>query len=197
MHTAASTQTRAAYSLDSLSRTFLGRAAIVVSASLFIALCAHLVVPLPFTPVPLTLGDLAVLIVGLSLGPRMAFAALAVYLAEGATGLPVFSPTGVGGIVQLFGFTCGYLMAYPFAAALAGFVAGSLRRMPRYAAATVACLAATALIMASGAAWFGIYTHHTVALTFKLAVLPFLPGQLVKVVAAAGLYTSLNRWRRA
>jgi biotin transport system substrate-specific component len=197
MHTAASTQTSVSYSLDSLSRTLLGRAAIVVSASLFVALCAHLIVPLPFTPVPLTLGDLAVLIAGLLLGPRMAFAALTLYLAEGAAGLPVFSPAGPGGVAQLFGFTGGYLLAYPFAAAVAGFLTRSLRGLPRYAAAGVACLAATTLIMASGAAWLGIYTHHAAALTLKLAVLPFLPGQLVKVVAAAGIYTSLSRWRRA
>jgi biotin transport system substrate-specific component len=190
-------QPRAAIQLDAFSRTLAGKAAIVVAASLFVALCAHLVVPLPFTPVPLTLGDLAVLLVGLALGPQMAFAALALYLAEGAAGLPVFAPTAPFGIAHLFGFTGGYLIAYPFAAALASYVVRTLARLPRYAAAFIACLAATALIMTSGAAWLGIYTHHTAALTLNLAVLPFLPGQAVKVFAAAGIYASLARWHRA
>ena len=67
------------------------QAAIIVSASLFVALCARVSVPLPFTPVPLTLQNFAVILVGLLLGSRRGFAALALYLAEGAAGLPVFS----------------------------------------------------------------------------------------------------------
>src|SRR6516225_9157855 len=82
-------------------------AAIVVSASLFVALCARVTVPLPFTPVPLTLQNFGVLVVGLLLGSRRGFAALALYLAEGASGLPVFNPAGPGGIAQLFGPTGG------------------------------------------------------------------------------------------
>src|SRR5437879_11460869 len=96
------------------------QAALVVGASLFVALCAKVTVPLPFTPVPLTLQNFGVLVVGLVLGPRRAFAALALYLAEGAAGLPVFNPAGPGGIAQLFGATGGYLLAYPFVAGLAG-----------------------------------------------------------------------------
>src|SRR5438309_10027386 len=96
--------------------------ALVVGASLFLALCAHVTVPLPFTPVPLTLQNCGVLIVGLLLGSRRGFAALVLYLAEGAMGLPVFNPTGPGGIAQLLGPTGGFLMAYPFVAGLAGFV---------------------------------------------------------------------------
>ena len=62
------------------------QAAIVVSASLFVALCARVTVPLPFTPVPLTLQNFGVLLVGLTLGSRRGFAALALYLVEGACG---------------------------------------------------------------------------------------------------------------
>src|SRR6201987_4705579 len=81
------------------------QAAIVVSASLLVALCARVTVPLPFTPVPLTLQNFGVLLVGLALGPRRAFAALVLYLVEGASGLPVFNPAGPGGVLQLFGAT--------------------------------------------------------------------------------------------
>src|SRR5256885_13282719 len=81
--------------------------AIVVSASFFVALCARVTLPLPFTPVPLTLQNFGVLVVGLALGWKRGFAALLLYLAEGAAGLPVFNPTGPGGIAQLLGPTGG------------------------------------------------------------------------------------------
>ncbi len=181
----------APFSLTTLPDTLTGKAVLVVSASLFVAVCAHLSVPLGFTPVPLTLSDFAVLLVGLMLGPQLGFAALALYLAEGAAGLPVFSPSGPGGIAQILGFTGGYLVAYPFAAALAGYLVKALKAMPRYAAALIAAFAASFLLMASGAAWLGIFLHHDAALTFKLAVLPFLPGQAIKIVAAAGMFTAL------
>jgi len=71
-------------------REWAKQAAIVVAASLFVALCARVSVPLPFTPVPLTLQNFGVLAVGLLLGSRRGFAALALYLIEGACGLPVF-----------------------------------------------------------------------------------------------------------
>src|ERR1700687_1462509 len=96
--------------------------AMVVSASLFVAVCARVSVPLPFTPVPLTLQNFGVLLVGLSLGSRRGFAALVLYLAEGLMGMPVFRPTGPGGVAQLLGPTGGFLLAYPFVAGIAGWV---------------------------------------------------------------------------
>src|SRR6516164_7552101 len=95
---------------------------LVVGASLFVALCARLTLPLPFTPVPLTLQNFGVLLVGVTLGRKRAFAALTLYLLEGIAGLPVFNPAGVGGIAQLFGPTGGFLLAYPFVAAMAGWI---------------------------------------------------------------------------
>src|SRR6202451_728426 len=95
--------------------------AIVVSGSLFVALCARITIPIPGTPVPLTVQNFGVLLVGLLLGSRRGFAALALYLAEGAVGMPVFSPLGAGGIAQLFhGATAGFLLAYPLVAWVAG-----------------------------------------------------------------------------
>jgi biotin transport system substrate-specific component len=177
--------------LEGASKSIAGKVVIVLSASLFVAVCAHLVVPLPFTPVPLTLSDLAVLVVGLLLGPEMAFAALALYLAEGAVGLPVFAPAGPGGLAQLRGVTAGYLIAYPFAAAAAGYLVRKMASLPRYAAAVIASLVASTLIMTSGAAWLGFFTHHDWNLTLRLAVMPFVPGQIVKIIAAAGIFTTL------
>src|SRR5262249_40966716 len=96
---------------------------IVVSASLFVALCARFTAWLAPTPVPLTLQNFGVLLVGMLLGRKRGFAALALYLAEGAVGLPVFNPlVGPSGLAQIFGITGGYLMAYPFVAWVAGWI---------------------------------------------------------------------------
>src|SRR6202790_3827817 len=101
-------------SLQSRGFEVTRQVAIVVGASLYVALCARITIPLPFTPVPLTVQNFGVLLVGLMLGSKRGFAALALYLAEGAIGLPVFNPTGVGGMAQLLhGATSGFLLAYP------------------------------------------------------------------------------------
>src|SRR5580700_4347110 len=105
------------------AREWAKQAAIVLAASLFIALCARVTLPLPGTPVPLTLQNFGVLAVGLLLGSRRGFAALALYLIEGASGLPVFSPSILGGgIAQILGPTGGFLMAYPVVAFVAGWI---------------------------------------------------------------------------
>ncbi len=175
-------------------QTLAGRAVLAVSASLFVALCAHISVRLPFTPVPFTLSDFAVVLVGLALGPVTAFSALVLYLAEGACGLPVFTPGGLGGVAQLLGPTGGFLLAYPFAAALAGMLRQNLKRT--FVASLIAAAAASSLLMAAGGVWLAVFAHLSAAAAFKLAELPFIPGQLVKVAAAAGIFTSLRRWRR-
>src|SRR5258707_643274 len=91
--------------------------ALVVGGSLLVALCARITIPIPGTPVPLTVQNFGVLLVGLLLGSRRGFAALVLYLAEGAAGMPVFSPIGPGGIAQLVhGATSGFLLAYPLVA---------------------------------------------------------------------------------
>ncbi len=102
--------------------------AIVVSASLVIAVCARISLPLPFTPVPLTLANFAVLAVGLVLGSRRGFVAAALYLSYGAAGMPVFSPAGPGGMAHLLGPSGGYLLSYPLVAFVAGFIGSRLRR---------------------------------------------------------------------
>ena len=199
MATTTHQQVSVATSLTGLNQTLTGKLALAFAASLFVAVCAHLTVPLPFTPVPLTLSDLAVLLVGLSLGPVTGFAALALYLLEGAMGAPVFNPAGPGGIAQLFGPTGGYLIAYPFAAAAAGgfFSFFSQRTTaPKFLAALGAASIGSALLMCSGVSWLGTVLHLAPATAFKLGALPFLPGQIVKVFASAGIITSIQRLRR-
>ncbi len=176
-----------------LTQTVPGQIGLAVGASAFVALCAHASIHLPFTPVPITLSDFAVLLVGLALPPATAFAALVLYLAEGLMGLPVFNP-GLGGFAQLLGPTGGYLMAYPVAAALASWMSRKLpaRLMPTLTGSA----AASAVIMASGVAWLTLYIHHSLQSAFYLGAAPFLPGQVVKVLAAAGIVTSVKRLRR-
>lgn len=163
------------------------KTALVVGASLFVALCAQLSVPLPFTPVPLTLANLGVLAVGLALGSRGGFAALLLYLAEGAMGLPVFSG-GAAGVVHLFGPTGGYLMAYPFAAFLAGFIAERGKR--NFVRLTVASVAAEIVVFAGGIGWLAMLTGTTQAVQF--ALYPFVFAEVMKVMVAAG---AIDRWK--
>ncbi len=186
------TVTSTQLALTEISQSIPGKMLLAVSASAFVALCAHASIHLPFTPVPITLSDLAVLLVGLALGPSMAFAALMLYLAEGAAGMPVFNP-GPGGLLQLLGPTGGYLMAYPLAAALAGLVSRKARVLPALTASALA----SAVVIAGGVVWLTVYMHHSFAAAFWLGAAPFLPGQVVKVLAAAGIYTSYKRLRRA
>lgn len=166
--------------------------ALIVGASVFVALCAHITIPLmPLTPVPLTVQNLAVLLVGLLLGPRRGFAALALYLAEGVAGLPVFSPTGPGGILQLTGYTGGFLMAYPFVAYLAGFVFERSRRT--FAHAALAGLLAEILLFAGGLSWLYVLTH-SLAKAAYLGFYFFIAAEVIKVMFAAAI---ASRWRRS
>ena len=167
--------------------------AVVVSASLFVAVCARVSVPLPFTPVPLTLSNFAVLLVGLALGSRRGFAALALYLAEGAAGLPVFS-AGPGGTLQLFGLTGGFLLAYP----LVAFVAGWLfeRGDRTFARAAFAGVVAEIVLFAGGLTWLAVLTH-SVAKAFMFGLYWFFFAEIIKVLFAAALGTRLGRGFRA
>jgi len=166
--------------------------ALIVGASLFVALCARITIPLmPLTPVPLTVQNLGVLLVGLLLGSRRGFAAMALYLAEGAVGLPVFNPTGLGGIAQLLGPTGGFLLAYPFVAFLAGYIFDQGKKT--FARASIAALAAEILLFVGGLSWLYAYTHSlTKAAYFGLYW--FVAAEVIKVMFAAGIAT---RWRRA
>lgn len=165
----------------------------VLAASLFVALCAHITVPLPFTPVPLTLQNFAVLLIGLALGRRRGFAALALYLAEGAAGLPVFNPTGPGGIAQLLGPTGGFLLAYPFVAALAGFVFENGGRT--FARAAAAGICAEILLFASGIGWLAILTH-SVGQAVRFGLYWFVFAEIIKIMFAAAVAVRMRRGSR-
>jgi biotin transport system substrate-specific component len=180
-------------------------AGMVVAGSALVAVCAHLAVPLYFTPVPLSLAPFAVLLIGLFLRPGLAAATLGAYLVEGALGLPVFSPTpAMPGILHLVGPTGGYLLSYPLAAALIAWLVGGLlvRVWPagqgtrRFAPAALSAALGSLLILTCGAVWMAILTHSGVKTVLALAVFPFLPGDALKVIAAAAIASGWSRLRR-
>ena len=180
--------------LSGFAATIPGRILIGLAATVVVAGAAHVSIPLPFTPVPLTLQPLAVLGVGLALGPVAGFLTMLAYLAEGAIGLPVFSPVGVGGLAQLLGPTGGFLMAYPLVAAVVGgLTRGLTARTTRFLAAFVAGNLAVGLLFLCGAGWFMLYSQHSIQAVWIGAVAAFLPGEFVKVVIAAGVYSTLAR----
>jgi biotin transport system substrate-specific component len=165
--------------------------ALVVGASLFVALCARVTIPLPFSPVPLTVQNFGVLVVGLLLGSRRGFAALVLYLAEGATGMPVFNPLGKGGIAQLLGPTGGYLMVYPLVAGLAGYIFE--RGAKNFARAALAAGLAEILLFAGGLTGLYVITH-SLAKAAYLGLYWFIAAEVMKVMFAAAIAV---RWRDA
>jgi len=170
--------------------SILKQAGIVVCASAVIAVCARLILPLPFTPVPLTLANFGVLLVGLTLGSRRGFAAAALYLAWGAMGLPVFASSGPGSIAQMLGPTGGYLWSYPVVAFLAGWIAE--RGEPGFTHNLLGAIAAEIVLFAAGISWLAIVTHSwRQAALFGLY--PFLFAEVSKVLVAAAGAARLRR----
>jgi biotin transport system substrate-specific component len=161
--------------------------ALIVGASLFVALCARVSMPLPFTPVPLSLSNFGVLLVGLLLGSRRGFAALLLYLAEGSGGLPVFAAGSLG----LSGPTAGYLVAYP----LVAFVTGWLREhFPRsFARYILACVAGEVLLFAAGVTWIVFYLHSPWSQAAAFGLYPFVAGEVLKVSGAAGIAAAWHK----
>ncbi|MEO8033911.1 MAG: biotin transporter BioY [Acidobacteriota bacterium] len=170
-----------------LDRVIRGRVAVnlmlVIGASMLVAIAAQVAVPIPFSPVPLTLQPLAVLLVGVALGSTRGSAALVLYLLEGASGLPVFSQ-GHGGALWLTMPTAGYLYAYPFAAFVAGWFSergwgnSTLR-------AVSGMLVALAVIYAGGWSWLSIVAGPRAA--FTMGVAPFVIADIVKIAIGASL----------
>lgn len=171
---------------------------VVLLGTLFVAICAHVSIPLWFTPVPVTLQPFAVLLLGLLLSPWLAAATMVAYLIEGAAGLPVFSPVGAVTFLHLFGPTAGYLLSYP---AVAWLTSSLFRRFrgassPGFTAALGAAALGDCIILLSGAAWLAILTRQSAVTVFALAVAPFLAADALKVITAAGIVSGWRRFRQ-
>lgn len=168
----------------SVASRALADAVLILAGSALVALSAQVVVPLPWTPVPITGQTFGVLFVGALLGSRRGALALAAYLLEGAAGLPVFAGGGAT-VAWLLGPTAGYLWSYPAAAWLTGRLAE--RGWDRRPATAVLALAAgNAVVYAVGLPWLAFFVGWERVLV--AGFYPFLPGAVVKIsVAAAAL----------
>ncbi len=157
-----------------------GQAVRLAIAVAIMALSAQVAVPLPFTPVPMTLQPVAVLAIGALLGTRMGLAALVAYLVIGMVGAPVFA-MGRGGVGHLFGPTGGYLLAFPIAAWVAGL--GGAHRLRTMVPAMIGAMI---VIHAGGAAWLALLGGDA-AFAWDAGFVPFLTGDILKVALAAAV----------
>jgi biotin transport system substrate-specific component len=168
----------------------------VVFVTILTAIAAQVSIPLPFTPVPFTFQPMVVLLGAAALGPRLGMASQILYLSLGFAGLPVFaaSPVLPQGAARLLGPTGGYLMAYPFAAFAAGWLAqrGFDRR---YLTAVAAMVCGLAVVFAGGVLWLTIASRPAIGLSGALATgfVPFIIPDLLKLLVAAGVMPAL--WR--
>ena len=173
-------QTASISTLEALAGGSLARkAAIVVAGSLFIAAMTQIAVPI--YPVPMTLQTLAVMLIGVTFGFRMAAATVALYLLEGLAGLPVFTGFS-GGLAKFMGPTGGYLVGFLVAAAVMGFLAD--RGVTRGWAGMIAVLlAGEVIIFALGFGWLANLIGTEKA--WIAGVMPFILGDAIKLVLAA------------
>lgn len=153
----------------------------VVGFAIALALASQIAIPIPGTPVPITLQPLVVVLAGMWLGPVAGAVSMVLYLIAGASGLPVFSPYGAPGIARFVGPTGGYLFAYPVAA----FVAGALaRRASTLLGRWLAALAGSAVLLLGGLAQLAVITG-SVSQAVPLAIHPFVALDGVKALVAA------------
>jgi len=177
----------------------MGTAIRVASVALFAALtaaAAQVSIPLPFTPVPFTLQPMVVLLGGAVLGSRLGMSAQILYLFAGIAGLPVFAASAVlpQGVLRLLGPTGGYLMSYPFAAFLTGWLAerGFDRR---YVTSVIAMACGLGIIFAAGIVWLAFFARGAVGFetALRTGLYPFIPADIFKIFVAAAVMPAL--WR--
>jgi biotin transport system substrate-specific component len=173
------------------------RAAAVLFITAATAAAAQVSIPLAFTPVPLVLQDVVVLLGGAALGSRLGMTAQVLYLLAGISGLPVFaaSPVLPQGPLRLIGPTGGYLMSYPFAAFLAGYLAerGFDRK---YWTSVVAMIAGLVVIFAFGVTWIALFARPAGAgfeAALRTGFYPFIFGDIFKILLGATVLPGL--WR--
>jgi biotin transport system substrate-specific component len=155
----------------------------VVGFAIALAAASQVAIPIPGTPVPLTLQPLVVMLAGLWLGPVAGAASMVLYLVAGMIGLPVFQPFGAPGMARLFGPTGGYLLAYPVAAALVGKIAfDAADYWDRFRAASWGMV----MIYLGGIAQLAVYTGSLKSATL-LGLLPFVLADFVKAAIAAAV----------
>lgn len=169
----------------SAARSRARQIAFVVAGSALLALGAQVSIPMPLGMPPVTGQTFALALVVALLGARGALLAAILYLAEGAIGLPVFSPHGAPGIARFFGPTAGYLLAFP----LAAYVTGTLfdrGLWSSYTGRLVAIVLGSAVVFLGGAAWLAHFVGGF-GKALVVGVAPYLLGDAVKTIVAAGV----------
>src|SRR5699024_4992268 len=158
----------------------LRTAALVLGGTAFLAIASQVAVPLPFTPVPVSLATGAVVLLGAGLGPRLGAASAALYLVAGMAGAPIFAEQGFGWAFASFGYVIGYVPA----AIIAGVLA---RRAADRSVWKTAALAGASTVAAYvvGVPWLMAFLGVDLATGMALGVLPFLIGDAVKMIGAA------------
>lgn len=172
---------------DPRARALIRRRVVGIGlGALVVALAAQVIVPVPFSPVPMTLQPLAVLVVGGLLGAGSGLAALVLYLFLGLLGLPVFAG-GSSGFLHLMGPTGGYLLAFPLAAAATGALVGRLDAVrPSILRVLLAGALGMVIIHIGGVAQLALLGGDP-RLAFRVGFVPFLTGDLIKIGLAVGL----------
>jgi biotin transport system substrate-specific component len=155
----------------------------VAGFTLALSAAAQVAIPIPGTPVPVTLQPMVVVLAGLMLGPALGASSMFLYLALGAIGLPVFAPVGAPGVARLFGPTGGYLIAFPFAAFAAGYVA---RRFPKFLGRWAAAMLGMVVIFVGGISQLAILTGSA-AQAIAFGVTPFAAFDILKALVAAAV----------
>ena len=172
---------------DRLGGTIAREIALIAAGTLALIVLARISIPLPFTPVPVSLGTLGALSVGTSLGARRGLVSVAAYALLGIAGAPVFTGTNIGWAFASFGYILGYFLV----AAIAGLAAqrGADRRVLTMAPTALASIFSVYVL---GLAWMIPFAHMTLEQGLMKGFVPFIVGDLVKAAVAAGLFPVLR-----
>lgn len=167
---------------DYATRTTFAQIVLVLGGATFVGIAAQIAIPLPFTPVPLTLQTFAVLLVGAALGSLRGALSMVVYLLVGMVGFPWFAEGASGFSSATFGYILGFIVA--------AFIVG---RLAERGASTTAGRSAALMVIgnlaiyAVGVTWLKFAIDASWATALSLGVIPFLIGDALKIALAAGL----------
>jgi biotin transport system substrate-specific component len=174
------------------------RAAAIIGVISFIALTtagAYVRIPLPFSPVPITLQTFFVLLAGAMLGKRLGSLSQGGYLMVGIFGLPVFTG-GLYGLARLFGPTGGYLIGFVLASFVIGKLLGNNDEAP-FVKICAAMLVGLAILFTTGTLQLAAVFNIPIQKAVMLGVLPFIPGDIIKLLAAATIYQRVQKQARS
>jgi len=165
------------------TESFAARWVLATAMTGVTCVCAQMSAPLPFTPVPVTLQVFAVLLSGLLLGWRWSVVAQVQYLLLGAMGLPVFA-LHKSGIGVLFGVTGGYLLSYPLAAGVTGWLS---QRRPSLTVQLTGCAVGIGIIYGLGCLWLALMAHLSLRATLVMGMGWFIAWDAVKALLAVAM----------